>query len=432
MQRKQFFYTLLLQTGNYRGAGTCDNVWIKLFGSEGESEYIILPFIERTTSHKRNALETFILDIDNEKIGTLEMVKVGLENVGEEIDGWFLEELTIKDSISKIDYYFNCKCWLGEADGFGVSGPSEVNLFPRVLSDGQTVSKASPISARFAVNGIPARFKVKEGARAKISSSLGFAGEDAFFTQIAGKYLFIGVADGVYDWKFKGVFPGIWSRKLMENVKTFSRLDEVPMPFDLLSRAYQKNLIDGQKGSSTACVIRINLETGQLVSTNVGDSGFVIVSTSKINEKITPRLVYHSIEKEVLLGTPLQLGSHNFDQNPLGEAESHTAQLKPGDFIVLGTDGVFDNVLGEDLLSLVGAEKQTVLEKCCSLLNKCYDNVSDPKCETPYSRTSTEEMNMIFYGGKDDDMACCVVEVLPAKSESIIASEGNNSNSKLE
>merc|ERR1719320_488820 len=201
------------------------------------------------------------------------------------------------------------------------------------------------------------------------------------------------------------------------------------MPRELLSKAYKKNLIDGQKGSSTACVVRINLETGQLVSTNVGDSGYAIVSTTNSTGKVAPRLVYHSIEKETQLGSPLQLGSHNVEQKPLAEAESHETQLHPGNFIVLGSDGVFDNLLGEDLLALVGAANQTVLQKCCSILNKCYSNVSDPDCETPFSRASTEEMNMIFYGGKDDDISCCVVEVLQATPESIRSSEGDDSNS---
>ena len=75
------------------------------------------------------------------------------------------------------------------------------------------------------------------------------------------------------DLCLKGVYPGVWSQRLIENIKTFVKLGEWELPSELLERAYEKNLIDGIKGSSTACILRINLDTGELISTNVGDSG---------------------------------------------------------------------------------------------------------------------------------------------------------------
>jgi len=286
-----------------------------------------------------------------------------------------------------------------------------VDLYPSV-SNSTSERDTRKISVKIAVNGIPARFKVlDDGIRANVSSSFGLAGEDAFFTKREGQYLYAGVADGVYDWKLKGIYPGLWSQTLILNIKNLcSRGWREPQ--ELLTTAYKKNLLDGHKGSSTACLLRIDLETGQLVSTNVGDSGYVVVSTSTINGIVNARLKYHSVEREHHLGSPLQLGSHNVHQSPVDEAESNTVQLQQGDFVVLGSDGLFDNLLGEDLIAIIADDKQSLLQKCCSILNKCYNNVSDPKCETPYSRASSEEMNMIFYGGKDDDISCCVIEVL--------------------
>jgi len=412
------YYTLTLKTGEFRGSGTMGNIWVNLSGSNGKSGVYTLPFVGENWKHERDAVETHNLDIDSKAIGPLELVKMGLTDAAFSAEGWYLEEVTIKDHINKVVYYFPCHRWLGRSTSFGLDFPTEVKLFPSTVPRGAAVSAPNPISVQCAVNGIPARFKVRnESTRAKISSSFGFAGEDAMFSMRVGNYFYLGVADGVYDWKFKGVYPGVWSRRLIENIKTFCKLGEWELPSEILERAYEKNLIDGIKGSSTACILRINLDTGELISTNVGDSGYVIVTTVKDRNGSVPMLRYRSIEKEHHMGCPHQLGSHNSDTNPLQNADKNSTQLHPGEFLVIATDGVFDNVLGKDIIKIVGESGLSAMDKCCSILNKCYDNVTDKSSDTPFSREASTEMNMIFSGGKDDDMSCLVLQIMPSRKK---------------
>jgi len=406
------YYTLTLKTGDFRGAGTMENIWVNLSGACGQSGVQTLPFLSKSDSHDRAAFETYELDTNSTAIGPLSLVKVGLTDIKDYTEGWYLEEVTIKDHINKLIYYCPCNKWLGRSTSFGADFPTEVTLLPSTVPSSTPAHIIpAPISVRIAANAIPARFKVMhESTRAQISSSFGFAGEDAVFSKQVGRYMYIGIADGVYDWKFKGVNPGIWSQKLLENVMSFCSNGESEEPIELLKRAYQKNLLDGIEGSSTVCIIRIDLETGELISTNVGDSGYLIVEETKGTR---PVIRYRSIEKEHHMGCPLQLGSHNDSTNPLDDAETNVTQLHPGEFLVIATDGVFDNVLGKDILSIVGQKDSAVMSKCCSILKKCYDNVSDKSSDTPFSRAASSEMNMIFSGGKDDDMSCFVVQVAP-------------------
>ncbi|PHU30871.1 hypothetical protein BC332_02964 [Capsicum chinense] len=128
-------------------------------------------------------------------------------------------------------------------------------------------------------------------------------GQDASF--ICAKEHTIGVAYGVGGWAKKGIDSGEYSRELMINAE-FAIRNNKSSSIDLmkvLNEAYSKTKA---KGSSTACIVTLAYDT--LHGVNVGDGSFPVIA---------------------------------------------------GDVIVLGTDGLFDNVHDLELETVVNSAADT-------------------------------------------------------------------------
>jgi len=99
-------------------------------------------------------------------------------------------------------------------------------------------------------------------------------------------------------------------------------------------------------GSSTACVARLRAG-GKLEVVNVGDSGLRVVRGGK--------LVWASGVQEHLWNCPYQLSHPKLfpQSDTVADAAVSSLQLQRGDVLVVGTDGLFDNMWEEQLLEVV-------------------------------------------------------------------------------
>lgn len=194
----------------------------------------------------------------------------------------------------------------------------------------------------------------------------------------------MGVADGVGGWREMGIDPSKFSSSLMQQCKrivehdlmnsatlknmptststsTASRAQQVGerTPIDILVESYQSlreskdpNLI----GSSTACIVVFNRESRLVHTANLGDSGFVIVRDNKIVHRSQEQCHYFNAPFQLAIvptrpgGSSQHADMSSFSDSPESAASS-TFELVEGDFIVLGTDGLWDN-LSEGLLLL--------------------------------------------------------------------------------
>jgi len=96
-------------------------------------------------------------------------------------------------------------------------------------------------------------------------------GEDAYYADDQ----FMVVLDGVGGWNEQGVNPGLFSRQLVSLI-SIERHHNGHLPLkNILNEAVKKVTF---KGSSTACLARINQEKGGflLETTNLGDSGYAL------------------------------------------------------------------------------------------------------------------------------------------------------------
>jgi protein phosphatase PTC7 len=224
-----------------------------------------------------------------------------------------------------------------------------------------------------------------------------WGGEDAVFT----KGRTFGVFDGVSGAdKLDGV--PLYSRTLASEMKKMVGTEGVTVQEMTNYLTSAAAYADGAAtGASTAVVASIG-ENGFLQALNVGDSYCIVVRDGKITAKT--REISHYWE------CPYQLSEDSPDRPRDGTKLN--VELVPGDIIIMGSDGVFDNVDDDMLLDLIAkspAKATALAKKICDLSRKQY---MDKNSETPYAKQAQRRGDPDYrsgLGGKVDDVSCVVV-----------------------
>ncbi|KAJ2780859.1 hypothetical protein H4R18_003228 [Coemansia javaensis] len=205
---------------------------------------------------------------------------------------------------------------------------------------------------------LPRRAAAAAAAAAAASDSeemAASAGEDAFFHRADA----IGIADGVGGWAGqKDADPSLFARRLMHHVcREIQRYEDIDdelfshyydaAPVDVLRRAYDVTVDEmhalAKRGSSTACVVL--LRGDELRVANLGDCGLTVVRQGD--------MVYRTEEQQHSFNYPYQLGTEPHSDSP-SDAQVFRLKIQKGDIIIVGSDGVFDNLFDEDILEEVG------------------------------------------------------------------------------
>lgn len=145
-------------------------------------------------------------------------------------------------------------------------------------------------------------------------------------------------------------------KRIVEQENTvFSNCEKVTekTPLDVLVESYNSLLENKDPnliGSSTACIIVFNRESKYMHSANLGDSGFVIIRNNKIVHRSQEQYHYFNAPFQLALLPNLTGEDSLFNDKPQSASLS-SFELAEGDFIVLATDGLWDN-LSEGLLLL--------------------------------------------------------------------------------
>ncbi len=253
-----------------------------------------------------------------------------------------------------------------------------------------------------------------------------YGGEDAYF--INDDKRVVGIADGVGGWAARGIDPGIYSRELMNFANIAVENDEMLDPLQILVRAHSQTT---SLGSSTALVIHIDAVKKTLHAANIGDSGFKIVRNFD-------RLVLSSTPQQHDFNFPYQLEhATSKNGNSPTEADIIKTAVKVGDFMICGTDGVFDNLFDEDLLAIsksfqrsfvniVNPERmknfaidKNVMKEIRNMLNKfafaiakaASRNGNDPDYVSPFT-IEGRKYGYNYVGGKLDDITVIVTLIL--------------------
>lgn len=251
---------------------------------------------------------------------------------------------------------------------------------------------------------------------------LKYGGEDAFFTSSVGGGA-MGVADGVGGWAYAGVNPAEYARTFMhlacaylegKSVHPVSPQDlkealaQSPLtadasmddegPLDVASTSDSMETLSTRgalaaahagtrlPGSATACVMRLNRDTGALSAANVGDSGFLLARKG--------RRIFRSEPLQHFFDCPFQFAaSPEFSENTDHVESALVVELEmlPGDVIVAGTDGVWDNLPEQELLALLPSSADGVSQAAEQIAQAAQAHAEDDNFESPYSRAALRQ-----------------------------------------
>ncbi|KAI9475796.1 MAG: phosphatase 2C-like domain-containing protein [Benjaminiella poitrasii] len=253
-------------------------------------------------------------------------------------------------------------------------------------------------------------------------------GEDAYFRRSDA----IGIADGVGGWAgVSAANAALYSRKLMHHAYLeLERFDNVDDPYfylydeadpvNILQKSYEESMLETQRegivGSCTACLAI--LRHGELRIANLGDCG---ISVIRHNDYI-----FRSEEQQHSFNFPYQLGTSSPDRPK--DAQSFTVAIQKGDIVVMGSDGLYDNLFDKEILSIV--KKQVAMytlpgtgSRPPKILSIEPQRISDALAErakavslsklnvdSPFQLRAVSE-GLYYQGGKADDISVIVAIV---------------------
>ena len=289
------------------------------------------------------------------------------------------------------------------------------------LHDASPRRLTRPLRVAAAGFSMPHPEKVAAGAKGANRKGFGSGGEDAYFYATNRNGVFAaGIADGVYAWKDAGIDSGAFSRRLMEFCRQAVELGttDVLRALQFADRHLRREAI---QGSATACLALVDTLAGRLAAANLGDSGLMLLgfrpdarglggkSSSSARGRLAVR--YRSPAQEHAFGRPYQLGHHAGADAP-EDAMLATQPVYPGDVLIVGSDGLWDNVEDEEVVSSVEAvlmEDGPPSAVAQALAAKAFDASLDKRRVTPYSRAASAAFDMVYNGGKADDITVLVL-----------------------
>ncbi|KAF3701896.1 Lipoxygenase -like proteiny domain-containing protein 1 [Channa argus] len=110
-------YFIQVKTSDISGAGTDANVWIIIFGENGDTGTLALKDSNKSNKFERKQVDTFHF-VDILSLGDLSKVRIWHDNTGL-APGWHLEYVDVKDEIMDKTFRFPCDRWLAKNDDDG-------------------------------------------------------------------------------------------------------------------------------------------------------------------------------------------------------------------------------------------------------------------------------------------------------------------------
>lgn len=252
------------------------------------------------------------------------------------------------------------------------------------------------------------------------------AGDDAMLVSPT----VMAIADGVSGWESKGeqCSSGIWARSMLETLSrlmTEYKLSHSPHPLNnrdisqILDDSYlhTSHLMDLQdlNGSSTLILSMLSGETLKYIS--IGDSKLYVVRNGE--------MIMTNEEQMADYLCPMQIGTQTLNVLPSEIALVDEVELKPGDIIVMCSDGISDNLYDWEILQALDEylnfKKDNLRAVANKIVAQCKNVAYDDNAYTPYNEKVSKLPSKRFgrnisLGGKMDDMSLCIARVVPNKN----------------
>eukprot|EP01129_Flabellula_baltica_P001190 TRINITY_DN11096_c0_g1_i1.p1 TRINITY_DN11096_c0_g1~~TRINITY_DN11096_c0_g1_i1.p1 ORF type:complete len:241 (-),score=60.73 TRINITY_DN11096_c0_g1_i1:2-724(-) len=222
-------------------------------------------------------------------------------------------------------------------------------------------------------------------------------GEDTLF--ISDDCRCISVFDGVGGWAARGISSREYALKLSQGTEG-AYLNGTTEPIQMLIHA--ESFAQETEGSSTATLLRLQ-EDYLLKAAHLGDCTFIILRDNTI--------IFKSEEQTFDFNTPYQIGSLS-DINVETHAEQYEIQMAPNDIIVLGSDGLFDNLNPKDIVKIVRKNMKKGVKSIATKVGSKAKKISlNPFYRQNPITKRAKEIGDSWRGGKQDDITVIVAQV---------------------
>jgi hypothetical protein len=104
-------YSAWITTGDEPLGGTDSNVYLMLFGSAGQTDWILLPARD-AFAFEQGSTDKFMIDAPD--VGELTRCCVGHDNSAD--PGWYVEAVRLRHNPSGSEWTFRFHQWLGEEE----------------------------------------------------------------------------------------------------------------------------------------------------------------------------------------------------------------------------------------------------------------------------------------------------------------------------
>lgn len=348
------------------------------------------------------------------------------------------DELIFTYSLSKNEYFL--QVWLSPGDKFLIKHKQDTFLHPGfhslkvILTQDETGREVNvafpdliaynelreflgvyfkePISAkRYFLNS--SHFMLPK--RGKPSEDRCFATESSF-----------GIADGVSAWRQQGIDSGIFAEEFLSYCRYFiedpvggSTASSSPTdgsftssPVSLRHTATLALSQTSSLGSSTFMLGHIQSDKLQIC--NLGDCCMVLVRF--VNEE--PEVILKTSTQQHSFNTPFQIcnvsgkAAKEYIKDSPNQALQYEIKVVPGDILVAGTDGVWDNLFLNEILNLVTTHRTHVRKLAKAIVDLAYEH-SISNVRTPFEVSVEETYGPNQWcGGKPDDITvmCAVIQ----------------------
>jgi protein phosphatase PTC7 len=294
--------------------------------------------------------------------------------------------------------------------------------FPQFRTQAAVTSEAPKVSTYTLIasgSNLPHPDKVAKG------------GEDAWFVKASEQGGGVmAVADGVGGYSDIGIDPGMYARVLSyEAAQAHAKSPDLK---GVIAIAQNETKLPG---AATLCVVEV--EGSRLKGANVGDSGFRVIREGQ--------LLLASAPLQHRFNCPYQLAyqelSSDDSTDSAEDADLYDIPVQPGDIVVAGTDGLFDNVFDSEIVKVTtdsvkngGSALEATKAASEALVKLARKNAENTQYESPYAvewEKAQQEMNTGAFsvqwpfkqnkklGGKMDDITVVVGKV-------VATAEGSN------
>ncbi|KAK8797425.1 hypothetical protein WA158_004633 [Blastocystis sp. Blastoise] len=382
-------YNIKIETSGRKSASIEGSAFIKIFGDSGETPVITLS--PPQASFSKGSLTMFSVEMLT-NLGSIHEINLGHSSSKK----WLVQNIEIQNTDTREKWSFPCCQWIDGAD----DKIPKKKLYP-VQESKEPLKKERILSL---ICGGSNRTHVDKAAK-------GLQGEDSFFfidrTCVSpfAPYNAIGVADGVADWRYKkNIDAGEYARQLMDQCEETIYARDMVTPYSVISEA--KSSMDrlDTPGSCTAVICVLNRRSYELQSYVLGDSKLLVIRDGTI------LYASPSQQKRFILSS---IGGES-----VTEGAQYNIKLKSGDMILVGSDGLFDNIYEETLCNHIWRLRAANPTDLAAFLTKMAADISVSETdETPWSREASDQLDMVYKGGKKDDITAVIGKVVSEKRE---------------